>query len=492
MGWQEGFRLGQNAYEQGMRQAQQERENKWADEQRTRTRQDWADQDLARQGAIKVRGDLQSQLDKDTDAPDGGTLLGIQPPQAPQRQYPVAPVQAGTPAPVDPTSADQPDQQPPQTALPAAPQQGLKRGDYTNAQIAALRSQLAMAGNDPKAIAQIQSQYSKMKLDQQDAAIKNYIMTADQDHLDTLMGQVSADRRNTFEIKPSTTPGLYDVKEGNTKVPMTRGQLAEWIAANHRLKNGDTTALETMRNIDKDLASRVEETYKRATDSAKQSKDNFAAASLDKFHTAEAEAAKERAAALKARAASDSSKYDWRMDESAKQHLSQLGTAVRDANKNIDEVYKNSQGMPEAQIQASPQYKRAAQQLAEANRTYQVAQLRYGVISPEQIADQTLGTAKSKLEVLSNLSDLSRLMGNEYADDIAAKVTTTDAFKALPQGGSVKSPQGQPQPSAADIAAHVREQAAGVTGMRPQTQQAPATGLTPPKQKATYDTFGWR
>ncbi|MBP9906571.1 MAG: hypothetical protein KBF66_13500 [Rhodoferax sp.] len=135
-------------------------------------------------------------------------------------------------------------------------------------------SALNMAGRDPRQIADARRADTTNRLAADAARISSYVQTADEAELKDLMGKVTLDKRNKFEVDYNPATGFSRVKHGDVSVDLSRADLGKFVAAQYRMKNGDYSASADIEGIDSKLSKVVTDSLK---ESVEISKDNNSA-----------------------------------------------------------------------------------------------------------------------------------------------------------------------------------------------------------------------
>jgi hypothetical protein len=128
---------------------------------------------------------------------------------------------------------------------------------------------LLQAAPDLKSIAALGDEQQKFKYFAQGRALADYIKSAKDDELATLMQDVTESKTNGFTAKVGKN-GYYTVEADGTKpIKMNRDQLANWLSSQHVYKNtGDETALRRIEGISSNLAAQAKLSHDNAKDDA--------------------------------------------------------------------------------------------------------------------------------------------------------------------------------------------------------------------------------
>jgi hypothetical protein len=138
-----------------------------------------------------------------------------------------------------------------------------------------------------------------------------------------------------------------------------------------------------------------------------------------------------RAMTTRAEGAASGSGKPYKMDEDDKLAFTDANARVRTAEENVTKAMANLAGADPAK---DPGVQFAQRALAQAKRHQFQTAVRVGQITPEAIATDVLGAAKSPQEVLASLTELATTVGPDFADKVGAMVQGSDAWKQMNRG----------------------------------------------------------
>jgi hypothetical protein len=189
------------------------------------------------------------------------------------------------------------------------------------------------------------------------------------------------------------------------------------------------------------------------------------------YYTAAAGAATTKAEAASTNAAGKPLK----LDEDDKLRLTTANTRVRDAEKAVADAMAKL--MPGDDPTKAPGVTYAQGLLRQAKLDHLRTNIELGQIPPKAMVNQILGVAKNPQEVLKSLTELASVGGADYADQVAAEIQGTDAWKAM-------NPQAKPKTAGTKPAA--------ASGGMPVSAPAAAPPAPPKGAPPGTDTAGQR
>lgn len=253
---------GAKLYQQWQDNGQRDLENKrnaerdaYDRELQARQRLVWGEQDQQRADLKSAKSDVQSSLDSPY---DGNAVMGDMGLSAPQSDY--AKRQG-----FEPVQYGQPD-----TQYTPAPMTG-----YAAEQKKLLNARLKTSTTADQ-VANVGQANLDLRVGADAARISSHIMQADDSEISKLAKQITGDKRNKYEIDYDPTTKATRVKLGDAQVDLSRAELAQFLAAKHRLKSGDQSALKDIGAIDDKLAAAVKaslDTAAKVADSGNKATD---------------------------------------------------------------------------------------------------------------------------------------------------------------------------------------------------------------------------
>lgn len=138
----------------------------------------------------------------------------------------------------------------------------------------------------------------------------------------------------------------------------------------------------------------------------------------------------------------------YKMNEDDKILFQSVNTAVHDADKAVGEAM--SKLMPGDDPTKAPGVVYAQNRLKASKLNQFKTHVNLGVITPEQLANDIMGAAKTLPEVYASLSQLHGSVGPDAAEQVAAQLQTMDTYKAMATNSPPvkwKDPAMNPAPS---------------------------------------------
>lgn len=279
MGWAEGIKMGGQWYDDYQTQQRQKKEDAWVAENRDRKRGEWTQTDKANAVFDEESGSMMETVQGGRPAFNPRVQLGLAEREAPQTpnaiDAPTMPAPGAMPgAPMGAPAAPMPAQRQAGLAPAPAPVGPARAEAPPKQEVSPEQKQIlslmrvAQANRDMKGMAEGMQALRKLQIGKESSELASTILDASPKELNTMMGKVSLDPQNKFEIKADKNGYNTIVKLDGAQASLTRYELAQYFAAQHRLKNGDMSALDDIGRINKDLAAKVKEQLSQAKDMA--------------------------------------------------------------------------------------------------------------------------------------------------------------------------------------------------------------------------------